>query len=278
MTEISKKSNQSLNDTSYYLLKYIAIIIMVAEHLGCIISFSGETLYVLNMLLRVPISIFAFELVECFHHTKNKKKHLINLLVLAIISEPFFDLMIFSDTLGYQFCLEKFQHQNVIFTLLIAFIMLIGLNKDWKKIINSISEKINFKMLKNEKLNKILVVSIKAIIVLGSIILSKILKADYNTNGIIFILFLEIAYSNEHKKIFQFYSFLFLVNSFNEIESITIFLVFILILIAEKNKNAENKFEKINKIVTSKPSKIICRFFYPVHLLIIVLIKMCIDF
>ena len=278
MAEVLKKSNQSLNDTNYYLLKYIAIIIMVAEHLDCIFSFSEETLYVLCMLLRVPISIFAFELVECFHHTKNKKKHLINLLILAIISEPFFDLMIFSDTLGYQFCLEKFQHQNVIFTLLIAFIMLIGLNKDWRKTINSISEKASFKILKNEKVNKILVINIKAIIILGSIILSKILKTDYNTNGIIFIFLLEIAYSSKHKKIFQFLSFLFFVNTFNEIESITIFLVFILILIAEKNRNEENKLKKINKIVTSKTSKIICRIFYPVHLLIIVLIKMCIDF
>lgn len=109
------------------MLKVLAILCMFIDH-GAVILYPvleilrspfsilgrSVTLYwVLRKIGRLAFPIFCFLIAEGFHHTRNKKKYAIRLLIFAFISEVPFDLMrrgSFFDLSG----------QNVYFTLLLG--------------------------------------------------------------------------------------------------------------------------------------------------------------
>lgn len=132
---------------------------------GRVISFHQ----LLLMFGKFAFPLFAFMLVVGFEKTHNRKKYGIRLLILAIISEIPFDLM----TSGVLF---NPYHNNVIITLLIGFLALCSLER--------------FKQ------NRI----IGLILILGLLLLSRYLNADYRTGGFLFI---PILYGLRKEKILQ---------------------------------------------------------------------------
>ena len=88
-----------------FTLKMIAIVTMLIDHIGAVLFPQTELLRIIG---RIAFPIFAFTLVEGFFHTKDVKKYLMRLGILALISEiPF-----------------AFGHQNVFFTLFLGILML----------------------------------------------------------------------------------------------------------------------------------------------------------
>ena len=74
---------------------------------------------VLRVIGRISFPIFSFLIVEGFRKSSNVFKYFMRILQLAIISELPFDLMIFN-----QLSMECFQAQNVLWTYLVAIIMM----------------------------------------------------------------------------------------------------------------------------------------------------------
>ena len=92
------------------MLKVIAAITMTIDHIG-LIFFPSNNL--LRMIGRISFPIFAFMIVEGYFHTGNLKRYALRLFLSALISEIPFNLM-YSSSVIFPF------HQNVIWTLLLG--------------------------------------------------------------------------------------------------------------------------------------------------------------
>ena len=115
---------------SAFALKIIAMVTMFIDHLfaSCIDPYgvdvwnisrhivpgTGTTLYWIGRMIgRIAFPIFCFQIVEGVRYTKNWKRYMARLALLALISEIPFDLM-YGGTWFYPI------HQNVIWTLLMG--------------------------------------------------------------------------------------------------------------------------------------------------------------
>ncbi len=99
-------------------LKLLAIITMLIDHVGAVFY---PNLIILRIIGRISFPIFAFLIAEGFFYTKNAKKYILRLFVFAIITEPIFDLAFFGS----------FYHpayNNVLFTFAAAVLILYLVN------------------------------------------------------------------------------------------------------------------------------------------------------
>lgn len=104
---------------STFVLKIIAILTMLIDHIGAVLINSEtdpQLWLVLRSIGRLAFPIFCFLIVEGFYHTKNVKKYLIRLGAFALISEVPFDLV-------HGYVLE-FTYQNVFFTLFLGLLLI----------------------------------------------------------------------------------------------------------------------------------------------------------
>lgn len=105
-------------ETTSMLLHIMAMFFMLCDHLWATIVPGNNWLTCIG---RIAFPIFAFLIVEGYFHTKNLKKYVLRLLVFAVLSEIPFDLVA-GGSVFYPF------HQNVLWTFLIA-IGMIHLNE-----------------------------------------------------------------------------------------------------------------------------------------------------
>ncbi len=149
-------------------LKWIALITMLIDHIAATMMphfdiveqlFNIDTEFIYNVMRgigRISFPIFCFCIVEGFIHTRNIKKYLIRLFIFAVITEPIYDLAFFGIPLylGYQ---------NVLWTFLIAILMLMAIKKYDKNFI------------------------IRLFIILIFALIAWFLKTDYSHIGVIII-------------------------------------------------------------------------------------------
>ena len=92
-----------------FILKIIAIISMLFDHIGYIIF---EKFTFMNYIGRLSFPIFAFSISEGYRYTKDLKKYFLRLFIFAIISQiPY---MLFMSTLTNTFTF------NILFTLILG--------------------------------------------------------------------------------------------------------------------------------------------------------------
>lgn len=96
-------------------LKIIACVSMLIDHIGAIFF---PRIYILRLIGRVSFPIFGFMIAEGFFYTKNVKKYLMRLVLLALVSEIPYDF-------AFSGKLIDVTSQNVFFTLSIALIGII---------------------------------------------------------------------------------------------------------------------------------------------------------
>lgn len=98
-------------------LKLIAAITMLIDHLSSMlyshIFIEPKIYFFLRSIGRIAFPLYVYMFIEGIEKTKNKKKHLLMLLILSLISEPFFDKALNNSWIYWG-------HQNVIFIFLIS--------------------------------------------------------------------------------------------------------------------------------------------------------------
>lgn len=106
--------NQRILCLNGNMLKWIAIITMVIDHVGAILFPQYE---IFRYIGRIAFPLFAFLLVEGYVHTSNVKKYILRLLVFALISEIPFDIAMYSQPFYWG-------HQNIFWTLMLGLMVL----------------------------------------------------------------------------------------------------------------------------------------------------------
>ena len=170
-------------------LKWIAIVTMAIDHGAAVLlepillnttvtSGNYELLQIVNriyMILRCigrfAFPVFCFLLVEGFWHTRSKAKYLRNLMIFALVSEVPFDLALYGKVCSWQ-------HQNVFFTLAAGF------GAIW------IAEHFTLKAMR-DSLNVMLYRALSAAGVVGIALLAEFIHTDYGAAGVatIFLLY-----------------------------------------------------------------------------------------
>lgn len=115
---IQEHTGQSRSGCSACSLHWLAMGLMLCDHLWATLL----PVELLNDLGRLAFPLFAFLLAEGFRHTRSQKRYLGRMLLWALISEIPFDLF-YANTVFYPF------HQNVLWTYLIALLLMTGLDR-----------------------------------------------------------------------------------------------------------------------------------------------------
>lgn len=98
-------------------LKLIACVAMLADHLGALF-FPGYTLRIIG---RIAFPIYCFLLAEGCRHSRNLKRYGLRLFLGMLLSELPFDYLFFGEL--------TWQHQSVMVTLVIGFVMIVWSRK-----------------------------------------------------------------------------------------------------------------------------------------------------
>lgn len=224
---------------SNFDLKFIAIITMTIDHIGVVF---GTPFYnLLRAVGRLSFPIFAFLLTEGYVHTKSFSKYFLRLLVLAVISEIIYDYVFY----------ERFIYlgaNNIFFTLALGLFTLFLLDKSRCLVKRYFKDKIDLII--------ILPITYLLIVVIMGLI-AEFLSFSYGMLGILIISFFYLFKNN----------FLLMVISVSIStlilgEPMQYFSLFSLILIYFYNKKL------------GKKCKMFFYLYYPLHILVLGLIKM----
>lgn len=162
-------------------LKVIAMILMVCDHAWGTIA---PQLRWLTHIGRLAFPIFAFQLVEGFFRTHDRKKYLLRLFIFALVSELPFNFMV-SGGLIYPF------HQNVLFTFCEGLLIMMLLERA------------------RQKKTAVFVLSGAGCVILG-FVAGTVSMVDYNGFGILMILLFYFCYGKSWGWLVQLAGMLFI--------------------------------------------------------------------
>ena len=104
-----------------FILKWIAIITMLIDHVGYIYITRFPDYYIFRGIGRIAFPIFVFFIAEGCFKTKDIRKYMMRLFIFALISEFAFDYA-FHGTWLY------FHYQNIFFTLFFGALSIYSFN------------------------------------------------------------------------------------------------------------------------------------------------------
>ena len=221
-------------------LKLLAMAFMLLDHTWATVW----SVPWFTMIGRLAFPIFAFQIVEGFYHTSNRRRYIKRMLVFALISEIPFNLMV-GGSITYPL------HQNVMFTFLIALLLMSWIEKSKK-----------------------LWVSVGAI-VLG-MVLGILTFVDYNHYGIFIVLLFYWTYKRPYGWLVQLVGMLYISNAMGG-------LVYPVELFGRSFEIGQQMFAVLALIPIwlydgrqgphSKAIQYACYAFYPAHILVLYLLS-----
>ena len=253
-----KQKNIFLEGLDSFTLHILAISFMILDH-SWNVFFVNQNQIWMNLLGRLAFPIFAFMLVEGFYKTKNRSKYLKRIFIFAVISEIPFNLLVSTSVFGSPSIFFPFN--NVLWTFGIALYMLVL----FEKIKNKDNLPVTVKILG------------KIIISILAMFITRLIVSDYLEYGIMMVL---VFYFFRNRKwwnfvvqiillawinIFLILGYNVTLNCFgNEINvSSQSFAIFSLVFIWLYNGKQG---------IHNKITKYMFYSFYPLHLLLIVMI------
>ena len=165
---------------SVFVLKIIAIISMFIDHFA-VIFLGGPwetdaqylTFEAMRFVGRIAFPIFAYLIAQGCLHTKNINKYLLRLGLLALISEPFFDLAFFSHEGGINFL----RNTNVFYTLFLGAAAI------------AVFKKVN-DIFTNDEKSALLRGVLPVLSTVPMVFAANFLTTDYGAMGVILIVFI----------------------------------------------------------------------------------------
>jgi hypothetical protein len=266
------------------LLKLIACFTMLIDHTtaGIMLPMIRDGLYAggltnheLNLIYKIlrgigrtAFPIFCFLIVEGFFHTKSRLKYALNLLLFGIISEPFFDLTLYAKADKYDFNIIKvltansdilISHQNVYFTLLIGLLVIWGIETIQTRFgrILPLSDPMDMNLATVDGNINFISLILSGALAAGCAYLAQRLHTDYRWWGVTLIVIFYLL--RDFGVLSLLGGYLFISNLGTEYLS---FPAFILLLFYNKKRG-----KRLGRL------KYCFYFFYPVHLLVIHLIR-----
>ena len=234
---------------SIFVLKIIAVITMLIDHLSFVIY--GSTFSWMRYIGRISFPIYAFLIAEGYNHTKNVKQYLIRLLIFALISQYPFDLFN-SPRIDYIYL-------NIGFTLLLGLLSII------------IYEKINafINKLCIDKIDKYILKIIPISIVIIISIISYLINSDYSFFGVILIFIFHLFKNN--KLLLNIFVVIWIITSYCPIyfnsKLLIKFIFYLIPFILINFYNGEK----------GKSFKTLFYLIYPVHLLILGILEIILN-
>ncbi|MGN0377160.1 MAG: TraX family protein [Suilimivivens sp.] len=169
-------------------LKIIAMISMLIDHIAYVLvapvfyenGIEG-TLYTVYKIMRgigrLAFPIYCFLLVEGFQRTHDRKKYALRLFLFSLISEVPFDLAFYHTSFDVK-------HSNVLFTLLLSFLV-VSLMEESKKHLK----------------NLWLTMGTWIVIVIAAAAVAELIQCDYGAKGIAAVVLLYLFRKNKTEQL-----------------------------------------------------------------------------
>lgn len=196
-------------------LKLLAMFSMIFDHIGLMFMQNNDLLYsCFRIIGRLAFPIFAFQLAVGYSHSKNKEKHIIRMLVFAVLSQLPYLLYVQSAIPGIGHIL------NIGFTFSLA---LLGMY-----IIDNVDD-----------------LTYKILVLMGIFILGCILPVDYGIIGVILCISFYIFRNHKYLNLISA-SFIVVVKVLIEQDLMKYAMIYALLPIYLYNgkKGLDNKFAK----------------------------------
>ncbi len=145
---------------SSFGLHILGMALMLCDHMWATVIPGQQWM---TWLGRLAYPIFAFMIVEGYHHTHSYKKYLLRLLIFALVSEIPFNLMCYSSWV-FPF------HQNVMWTFLLSLLCLGSIDR------------------LRAKLKPWLAWPLAALVAFGFVLAGQLLMVDYYAAGVLTVL------------------------------------------------------------------------------------------
>ncbi|WP_448915794.1 TraX family protein [Eubacterium ramulus] len=239
--------NKNYKCINSFILKMIAIITMVIDHVGAV-------LFPMNMMFRyigrISFPLFVFLLVEGSIHTSKIRKYELRMFLFALISEIPFDLAFSNE-------IVDIHSQNVFWTLTIGLVMLDLIQNGASYVKSQKGKKLQLDWIEGQPIPTIwqfVVVSVCACV-------AQALQTDYGAGGILLIYFIWMLHENVIAQAVAFVIISLLFFGSVELPGVIAFLP-IFLYNGKKGPSAKYVFYA----------------FYPVHLFILHLIQTSVFF